>query len=109
MSTAITCKSCGSNVVPKLWSYGGGFFKYSTMQHICPFCGNVLYETGGQSKGILKFLKWLFVVLAVGYFIPQKFQGMFFSYGLTFLCAYWVVVRPIMIFAQGFMSGYKGK
>lgn len=43
----IACTACGRRIVPRLWHYGGGSFTYMRTQHLCPFCGVVLYETGG--------------------------------------------------------------
>lgn len=43
----VTCRGCGRPVVPRLWHYGGGRLTYMTTQHLCPFCGVVMYETGG--------------------------------------------------------------
>lgn len=43
----IACSACGRRIVLRLWHYGGGRLTYVKSQHICPFCGVVLYETGG--------------------------------------------------------------
>lgn len=43
----LTCAACGRRIVPRLWHYGGGLITYMKVQHMCPFCGIVLYETGG--------------------------------------------------------------
>lgn len=43
----IACTACGRRIVPRLWHYGGGSLTYMKTQHLCPFCGVVLYETGG--------------------------------------------------------------
>lgn len=43
----IACRNCRRNIVPRLWHYGGGRLSYATTQHLCPFCGVLLYETGG--------------------------------------------------------------
>lgn len=37
-------------MVPRLWHYGGGALSYAKIQHLCPFCGTVMYETGGGVK-----------------------------------------------------------
>ncbi len=37
-------------MVPRLWHYGGGLLTHLRTQHLCPFCGSVLYETGGGIK-----------------------------------------------------------
>ncbi len=46
----IECPHCGRAVVPRLWLTGGDFLKYKTTQHLCPYCGVVMYETGGTYK-----------------------------------------------------------
>lgn len=33
--------------MPRLWHCGGGRLTYARLQHLCPFCGAVMYETGG--------------------------------------------------------------
>lgn len=43
----ITCSGCGRKIIPRLWHYGGGTFTYMRTQHQCPFCGIVMYESGG--------------------------------------------------------------
>jgi hypothetical protein len=44
------CQNCGHAVVPRLWLTGGDFLTYKTTQHLCPYCGVVMYETGGTYK-----------------------------------------------------------
>jgi DNA-directed RNA polymerase subunit RPC12/RpoP len=46
----IKCQNCGRTVVPRLWLTGGDFLTYKTTQHLCPYCGVVMYETGGTYK-----------------------------------------------------------
>lgn len=46
----VECRQCGRVVVPRLWPVGGGFLRYVKMQHLCPYCGVVMYETGGTYK-----------------------------------------------------------
>lgn len=55
----ITCSNCSRNIVPRLWHYTN--FGITRTQHICPFCGAVLYVTG--PKGIVVML---FVFLNIG-------------------------------------------
>jgi predicted RNA-binding Zn-ribbon protein involved in translation (DUF1610 family) len=40
----IACTSCSRNIVPRLWHVTN--FRVTRTQHICPFCGRVLYITG---------------------------------------------------------------
>lgn len=46
----IQCPHCGRAVVPRLWLTGGDFLTYMRTQHLCPYCGVVMYETGGTYK-----------------------------------------------------------
>jgi len=59
----IECPHCRRQCVPKLWHYRPAFgaLRYMATQHLCPFCGGVMYQTGGQ----LSFFGWL-VTLIVG-------------------------------------------
>jgi ribosomal protein S27E len=62
----IVCTRCGRRIVPRLWHYGGGRLTHTTTQHLCPFCGVVLYETGGGVRWgcvlILFLLAWPFIL-----------------------------------------------
>lgn len=46
----IECPRCGRRVVPRLWHYGGSALSYMKIQHLCPFCGVAMYESGGGVK-----------------------------------------------------------
>lgn len=46
----IECPGCKRAVVPRLWFTGGDYMSYIKTQHVCPFCGVVMYETGGGYK-----------------------------------------------------------
>ena len=46
----VRCPHCSRAVVPRLWLTGGDFLTYKTTQHLCPYCGVVMYETGGTYK-----------------------------------------------------------
>lgn len=43
----IDCPRCGRAIVPRLNFYDGSPIAFSRVQHICPFCGAVLFESGG--------------------------------------------------------------
>ena len=59
----VACPGCQREVVPRLWHYGGGTFTYMTTQHMCPYCGVVMYETGGGVRhGCIQALVLSFVV-----------------------------------------------
>jgi len=68
-----------------------------------------MYETGGGMKGKGKFLLWLIFIIAVGSSLPKSFQERFTSFGLVLLFCYFLLVRPIRIFVQGFLDGYRKK
>lgn len=65
----ISCTSCGRRSVPRLWHHGGGRLTYMRTQHLCPFCGVVLYETGGGVRWgcfiVLLLVASPFIVLSV--------------------------------------------
>jgi DNA-directed RNA polymerase subunit RPC12/RpoP len=46
----VECPNCKRVVMPRLWLTGSDFLKYKTTQHLCPYCGVVMYETGGTYK-----------------------------------------------------------
>lgn len=46
----IECPGCKRAVIPRLWFVGGDYMSYVTTQHVCPYCGMVMYETGGGYK-----------------------------------------------------------
>jgi hypothetical protein len=61
-------------VVPRLWHYGGTSVSYTRVQHLCPFCGAVMYETsGGVRWGCMAPLLLLLFVLTVLGFIFTSF------------------------------------
>jgi len=70
-SDNIECPQCGRRVVPRLWHYGGGALTYTKVQHLCAFCGVVMYETGGGVKWgcllplilIPLLVGWLFILI----------------------------------------------
>lgn len=47
MDERVDCKNCGKKSTPRLWHIKGGFFRRKRIQHICPYCGVVMYQTGG--------------------------------------------------------------
>ena len=46
----VECPNCHRGVEPQLWLIGGDLLTYKRTQHLCPFCGVVMYETGGGYK-----------------------------------------------------------
>lgn len=63
----IQCKKCAKKIVPRLFREGGNIFQYPTIQHMCPFCGTVQYETGGDMNLLGKIVIYpLVVILALG-------------------------------------------
>lgn len=67
----IACTTCGRRIVPRLWHYGGGRLSYMRTQHLCPFCGTVIYESGGGVRwgcvapalAFLVLAGWLFILI----------------------------------------------
>lgn len=44
----VQCPECRRAVVPRLWFTGErNPIAYRKAQHICPYCGVVMYQTGG--------------------------------------------------------------
>ena len=60
----IKCQNCGRSVVPRLWITGGDFLTYMTTQHLCAYCGVVMYETGGGYKRIPLIFTLVVICLA---------------------------------------------
>jgi hypothetical protein len=70
----VECPNCRRAVIPRLWLTGGDFLTYKTTQHLCQYCGVVMYETGGTYKrgptiiaAVFVCLVLLATVLAVGW------------------------------------------
>lgn len=61
----IQCQNCDRAVVPRLWLIGGDFLTYMTTQHLCPFCGVVMYETGGTYKRVPVIITAVVLCLAL--------------------------------------------
>ena len=49
-NSKIQCKFCGKEVVPRLWHIKGNLLINMATQHLCPFCGKCMYETGGDGN-----------------------------------------------------------
>lgn len=47
----IACANCSRKIVPRLWHVT--HFGVTRTQHICPFCGVVLYVTGPRGAAAL--------------------------------------------------------
>lgn len=45
----ILCPKCGRQVTPKLWHVRKKL-SHMVTQHLCPFCGAVMYESGGEPR-----------------------------------------------------------
>ena len=45
----IVCDNCSRNIVPRLWHITN--LGVARTQHLCPFCGQVLFVTGPQGIG----------------------------------------------------------
>lgn len=74
----VQCDHCGKCSVPRLWSYRPFLsdifiipMRYLRTQHICPFCGVCMYETGGEltlaGKIFVFFIAIpLFILISIG-------------------------------------------
>jgi hypothetical protein len=68
----VLCNSCQKTSVPRLLHRNPIFshllfirLRYSKTQHICPFCGTCMYETGGEFTLLAKFLFFYFAIPGV--------------------------------------------
>ena len=61
----IPCNSCGIDVEPKLWHYGGSDFTNVQTQYLCPHCGNSLLKTGGGFNLYAKSILGVFSIIIV--------------------------------------------
>ncbi len=57
----VQCDQCGKSCVPRLWHYTP-ILRYMKTQHICPFCGSCMYESGGGLTLFGKVLIFLVIV-----------------------------------------------
>jgi ribosomal protein S27E len=65
--TNVKCEKCESTVIPRLWHTNDSICTYSFTQHICPICGTVMYETGGEIKTQYKALALAVIaIFAIG-------------------------------------------
>ena len=70
----IKCPGCSRNVVPRLHHYRPflGSYRYVKTQHLCPFCGVAMYETGGGVTTRSKVMFWAFLTIALlSYVLPM--------------------------------------
>lgn len=64
----VECPGCHRHCVPRLWHYSpflGGSLRYMKTQHLCPFCGTVMYESGGEINPICWTFAAIFAVIGV--------------------------------------------
>jgi hypothetical protein len=75
MDDRIECNNCGRKVVPRLWHIFGTAFRYTKTQHICPFCGVAMYETGGGTTPFAKLVGYFFIfIVVIGVGFPLVFN-----------------------------------
>lgn len=108
MEPNIVCPSCNSRCVPRLWHYNPSFagFRYMKTQHLCPFCGVAMYETGGQLRpfgkiALLFFILPIVISFSIGItteFCGQRVSGIFGILGDLVLLYFFVVwfVKPVI-------------
>lgn len=70
----VRCPACGRSVVPRLWLKNErSVVMYRTSQHLCPYCGVVMYESGGGVNWpVVMFLLAVFAVC--GLFLLAAFM-----------------------------------
>jgi hypothetical protein len=61
---SVKCSRCGKHSIPRLWHVRPflGSLRYMKIQHLCPFCGVCMYESGGQFTAVGKIIL-LFMLL----------------------------------------------
>lgn len=53
----IQCPNCGRAVVPQLWVDSRNRLERPRVRHLCPFCGDLLRESGGgMDRGMLALI-----------------------------------------------------
>lgn len=77
----IQCRHCQRHSVPHLWHYRPFFaaFRYMKIQHICRFCGVVMYESGGGPTLLGKCLLGVFTLIFGLIFLSQEFHHVNFA------------------------------
>ena len=80
----VRCPNCQKNVVPNLNWYRPSpeILRKTATQHICPFCGVVMYERGGGANLLAKILGVL-VALGLIEVVFTSARSFFSSYHLT--------------------------
>ena len=64
-STKVKCSNCRSYVIPRLihHEHHANMIVSRKTEHVCPICGDSMYETGGNLTGIGKV--WTYFILLV--------------------------------------------
>lgn len=81
MQTTIKCKNCGSSVIPSLLQTDDSWYEYSSTQHVCPLCGVVMFETGGEIRTEIKLVA--LAIITIFAFGALKSQAYYFFVGLV--------------------------
>ena len=58
----IICNSCGREVDPKPWVYGGSDYTNISFDLLCPFCGIKILSSGGGFNSFGKSILFIFIV-----------------------------------------------
>ena len=94
----VPCQFCGKSCIPKLWHYAPLFSSLSTIpvrymktQHLCPYCGGVMYESGGGLTFLGKLLIFFMIIpLPIMYAIDNH------DFPLGAYIVYSIIVAPLL-------------
>ena len=94
----VPCKSCGKSCIPKLWHYAPFFsslsiisVRYMKTQHLCPYCGDVMYESGGGLTFLGKVLIFFVIIpLPIMYAIDDH------DFPVWAYVIYSIIVAPLL-------------
>lgn len=59
----VTCAKCSKKSTPRLWHLKHTIFTNRKIQHLCPYCGDVMYTSGGGISIIAVVLIFIFLVM----------------------------------------------
>lgn len=71
----VKCNNCQSYVIPRLihHQHHANLVVSRKTEHVCPFCGDTMYETGGKLTGIGKVWTY-FILLVMALYLISNFN-----------------------------------